>query len=55
MMLNDLLETLVFPDGHTVNLNGLNTEDGSFSGSPYLTWASGWIMAFRSGPLRSTA
>jgi len=36
MMLNDLLETLVFPDGQTVNLNGLNTEDGSFSGSPYL-------------------
>ena len=36
MMLNDLLETIVFPDGETFQLNGLNTETGEFRGSPYL-------------------
>src|SRR5947209_19660622 len=37
MMLNDLLETVVFPNGDTFQLNGLNTETSEFSGSPYLT------------------
>src|SRR5581483_4195197 len=37
MMLNDLLEELVFEDGKSVPLNGLNTEDSEFAGSPYLT------------------
>jgi predicted glycogen debranching enzyme len=37
MMLNDLLEELIFPDGRTVPLNGLNTEEDTFAGSPYLT------------------
>jgi predicted glycogen debranching enzyme len=37
MMLNDLLETVVFPNGHKYQLNGLTTEAGDFWGSPYLT------------------
>jgi len=37
MMLNDLLETVVFPSGEEYHLNGLSTEAGDFSGSPYLT------------------
>ncbi len=36
MMLNDLLEDLVFEDGRTVPLNGFNTEDSKFPGSPFL-------------------
>ena len=36
MMLNDLLEEVIFPDGRTVPLNGLNTEDAQFAGSPTL-------------------
>lgn len=35
-MLNDLLETVVFPNGHTVALNGFKTEGEEFAGSPYL-------------------
>src|SRR5437588_5553173 len=37
MMLNHLLETVVFPNGEKYHLNGLSTETGDFSGSPYLT------------------
>jgi predicted glycogen debranching enzyme len=37
MMLNDLLETVVFPNGDSYQLNGLNTESEEFDGSPYLT------------------
>lgn len=37
MMLNDLLETVVFPDGRTVELNGFKTERLEFEGSPYLS------------------
>lgn len=37
MMLNGLLEELVFSDGSVIPLNGLNTEDSEFAGSPYLT------------------
>lgn len=37
MMLNDLLEELIFSDGNTVALNGLNTEDSTFPGSTCLT------------------
>jgi predicted glycogen debranching enzyme len=37
MMLNDLLETVVFPDGHAVELNGFKTEGSEFDGSPYLS------------------
>jgi predicted glycogen debranching enzyme len=37
MMLNGILEEIVFPDGKVVPLNGLNTEDDRFAGSPYLT------------------
>ena len=37
MMLNDLLEQLVFPDGRAVDLNGLDTEELRIAGSPYLT------------------
>ena len=37
MMLNDLLETVVFPNGDKFHLNGLTTEAGEFFGSPYLT------------------
>src|SRR3954451_19922786 len=36
MMLNDVLETLIFPDGHSVALNGLKTEKAEFLGSPHL-------------------
>ena len=36
MMLNQLLETIVFPDGRTVELNGFKTEESEFSGSSYL-------------------
>ena len=36
MMLNNLLETVVFPDGRTVALNGFTTEQSEFDGSPYL-------------------
>src|SRR4051794_38949912 len=36
MMLNELLETVVFPDGEQFRLNGLTTEAGQFCGSPYL-------------------
>src|SRR3954466_361824 len=37
MMLNDLLETVVFPNGDKFDLNGLTTESGQCCGSPYLT------------------
>ncbi|MBV8895699.1 MAG: glycogen debranching enzyme family protein [Acidobacteriaceae bacterium] len=37
MMLNDLLEEVIFPDGRTVPLNGVNTEDDRFAGSVHLT------------------
>ncbi len=37
MMLNGLLEELIFPDGRVIPLNGLNTEDSEFAGSPFLT------------------
>jgi predicted glycogen debranching enzyme len=37
MMLNQLCEEVLFPDGSSVPLNGLNTEDSRFPGSPYLT------------------
>src|SRR5581483_1413352 len=36
MMLNDVLEQLVFPDGRVVPLNGLKTEQEEFFGSRYL-------------------
>src|SRR3954447_16582543 len=36
MMLNDLLETVVFPNGDKFDLNGLTTESGQCCGSPYL-------------------
>ncbi len=37
MMLNDLLEEVVFADGRILQLNGLKTEEEDFRGSPYLT------------------
>ena len=37
MMLNELFEELIFPDGRVVPLNGVKTEDEEFAGSPYLT------------------
>ncbi|MBV9498799.1 MAG: glycogen debranching enzyme N-terminal domain-containing protein, partial [Acidobacteriaceae bacterium] len=38
MMLNDLLEEFVMPDGRRLRLNGLMTEGGEYRGaSPYLT------------------
>ena len=38
MMLNDILETVVFSDGRTASLNGLQTEDGTYRGATrYLT------------------
>src|SRR5438477_2904543 len=38
MMLNDILEQVVLPDGRTIQLNGLETADGrSVTGSQYLT------------------
>src|SRR3954447_3114984 len=36
MMLNNLLECLVFPDGQLVELNGFRTEEAEFDGSSYL-------------------
>src|SRR3954463_4182321 len=36
MMLNNLLETVVFSDGRTVELNGFKTEQSEFNGSPCL-------------------
>ena len=37
MMLNQLVETLVFPDGYEVTLNGFNTESQNFDGSLYFS------------------
>src|SRR5579875_1485897 len=37
MMMNELRETLLLPDGQTVPLNGLHTEESDFAGSPCLT------------------
>ncbi|HZS55309.1 MAG TPA: amylo-alpha-1,6-glucosidase [Bryobacteraceae bacterium] len=37
MMLNSVLEEMLFPDGCVISLNGLNTEDSTFAGSPHLT------------------
>ncbi len=37
MMLNNILEEVLFPDGQVIPLNGLDTEDTRFAGSPYLT------------------
>ncbi len=36
MMLNNLLETLEFPDGRLVELNGFKTAESEFDGSPHL-------------------
>src|SRR5437763_12404695 len=37
MMMNQLLEELVFQDGEVIPLNGLETEDSPFCGSPFLS------------------
>ncbi len=37
MMLNDLFEDLVFPDGQWIRLNGVKTEEDDFGASQYLT------------------
>ncbi|MGA8026735.1 MAG: amylo-alpha-1,6-glucosidase, partial [Bryobacteraceae bacterium] len=38
MMLNDIFEQLVYPDGRTIPLNGVETEKGKYpGGTPYLT------------------